>query len=132
MRKPRGKIDWQDANDIKDRIIHLVEYASIDWVNTKNIHTFRSTNANTRAYARIWGLGRVWQQALKLEPSYIIEVISEKFDHLPQHQKDEILLHEIAHIPKNFSGSLMPHKRKGKGNFHDKLKNLITQYKKGI
>ncbi len=130
--KARGKINWQDATDIKDRINHLVKHASIDWVKIKNIYTFRSVNANTRAYARIWGLGRVWQQALNLEPSYIIEVISEKFDHLPQREKDEILLHEIAHIPKNFSGSLMPHKRRGKGNFHDKLKSLITQYKKGI
>ncbi len=132
MRRKRGKINWEDAKDIQKRINFLIKKVPIDWVTPKNIYAFRSINANTRAYARIWGLGRIWQQALDLEPSYVIEVISEKFDHLSQDQKDEILLHEIAHIPKNFSGSLMPHKRRGKGNFHDKLKQMITQYKKSI
>lgn len=128
-RKPKGKIAWLEAEDIKDRVDLLIDKVGLSFNKTK-ILTRRSINANTRAYARIWGLGRVWQEALNLEPSYIIEVISEKFDALPQDKKDEILLHELAHIPQNFSGSLMPHKHKGPGNFHDKLKQFIVTYKK--
>ncbi len=128
--KPKGKIEWHEAEDIKVRVNYLMDKIGLEFQKTQ-IFTRRSINANTRAYARIWGLGRVWQEALNLKPSYLIEVISEKYDHLPEHQKDEILLHELAHIPKNFSGSLMPHKHKGPGNFHDKLKQMITAYKRG-
>ncbi len=100
----------------------------MDWIESRQIVCFRSTQANTKAYARIWGLGRIWQLALKEKPAYVIEVISEKFDHLPQKEKDRILLHELAHIPKSFSGALLPHTRRGKGSFHNKLKNMIKTY----
>lgn len=127
-KKTNKKIDWASAPDIAARIAHLVQKASIDWVDVDSLTCFRSENANTRAYARIWGLSRVWQLALKIGPSYVVEVISEKFDRLPQKEQDKILLHELAHIPRNFSGALTPHTHKGKGNFHDKLKLMIAAY----
>ncbi len=127
-RKRKGKIEWVEAPDIKKRINHLLRAVRIDWVNPYNIITFRSTNANTRAIARIWGLGKIWQQALKLEPHYVVEVISEKYDKLPEFEQDKVLLHEITHIPKNFSGSLVPHIRRGKRNFHDQVHELVDQY----
>ena len=77
---------------------------------------------------RSWGLSRVWQIAIRLEAAYIIEVISEKFDSASDIEKDKVLLHELTHIPKNFSGALMPHIRRGKRSFHDKVHVLITQY----
>lgn len=128
-RKTRAPIDWLDAPDINLAIKSLVSAVEMDWINTAQIHCVRSTNANTRAYARIWGLSRIWQQTLGISPTYVIEVISEKFDKLNDHQKAEVLLHELAHIPKNFSGSLVPHTRHGKGSFHDKLHQFITAYK---
>lgn len=127
--KTRKSIEWNPAPDIISRIVHLVTQVDIDWVDLDNVHCVRSENANTRAYARIWGLGRIWQQALNLKPAYVLEVISEKFDRLDQEEQDKILLHELAHIPRNFSGSLMPHTRHGAGSFHDKLHKMIAAYK---
>ncbi len=121
-------IRWQEARDIATRINHLIKAANLTWINQKNISCYRSTNANTNARARIWGLGRIWQLALNKEPHYIIEVISEKFDRLPQAEKDRTLLHELAHIPKNFSGAVLPHTRRGKGSFYNKLSNMIKAY----
>jgi predicted metallopeptidase len=88
----------------------------------------RSENSQTRAYARIWGLSKVWQQALKQKPAYIVEVISEKYDKLSNIEKDKVLLHELTHIPKNFSGSLVPHIRRGKRNFHRKVEDLYSRH----
>jgi len=122
------RIDWKKAFDIKKRVLHLSRELSLEWVNNSSVYCFRSTGANTRAFARIWGLPRIWQLALNLKPSYIIEVISEKFDKLNEKEKDKVLLHEIAHIPKNFSGSLVPHIRRGKRNFNDKVNSLISKY----
>lgn len=121
-------IFWQKAPDIKKRI--NIIYKSLDLKCPKGsaIHCVRSKNANTRAYARIWGLSRIWQETLDLKPSYIIEVISERFDNLQEKQQDKILLHELAHIPNNFSGSLIPHIRRGKRKFSGKVEGLVSKY----
>jgi predicted metallopeptidase len=126
--RKKSKIEWYPAPDVKRRVLHLLTTLSINWPKKPRIICFRSSNANTRAYARIWGLSRIWQQALKLPPSYIIEVISEKYDILSERERDKVLIHEITHIPKNFSGSLIPHIRYGKRSFHGKVEKLIRRY----
>ncbi len=129
MRKStKYKVKWIPAPDIKRRIGFLVSSLELDWLKTSRLFCFRSINAKTRAYARIWGLGRIWQQALKIKPAYVLEVISEKYDKLPQSERDKVLLHELTHIPRNFSGSLIPHIRRGKRSFHKKVDELIRQY----
>jgi predicted metallopeptidase len=125
--KTKGVI-WNPAPDIDKRLSKLVKKLSIDWIKKEHVFSVRSSNTKTRAYARIWGLGRIWQIVLKENPKYIIEVISERFDRLGERQKDGILLHEIAHIPRNFSGSLVPHFRSGKRRFKDRVRNLVVQY----
>lgn len=128
--KKYRRISWGGAPDIKKRVKNLVGTLKADWITVSRIFCFRSEGANTRAYARIWGLSKIWQKALKLEPAYIIEVISEKFDRLSEMEKDKVLLHEIAHIPMNFSGSLIPHIRRGKRRFEDKVNSLLVRYLK--
>jgi len=88
--------------------------------------------ANVEAAIPTQAPNAAWRCGLKTKPAYVIEVLSEKFDHLGQKEKDEILLHEIAHIPKNFSGSLLPHiRKKGKRNFHDRVHELVSKHTKG-
>lgn len=127
-----GPIKWHLAQDIRQRIDYLTSSLNLDWIKTQEVYCFRSENSKSRAVARIWGLPRVWQQALNREAAYILEVLSEKFDELGEKEKDEVLLHELAHIPKNFSGALLPHTRRKKGSFEDKLKLMITAYKKEV
>jgi len=124
------KIDWVSAPDIQQRINRLVTSLGLSWVKKSQVYGFRSTNSKTRACARIWGLPRIWQKALKQNPGYIIEVISEKFDKIKESEKEKVLLHELCHIPKTFSGALFPHRRKGTGNFQDKLRKMMENYRK--
>ncbi len=128
MVRKYSKLEWHEAYDIELRIKELINLLGLDWLNSSAIHCVRSENANTRAIARIWGLGRVWQITLNLKPAYVLEVISERFDGLPDEEKDKVLLHELVHIPRNFSGALLPHKRHGKGSFHDRLDHMIGKY----
>jgi len=128
-RKSSG-VNWTKAPDIKKRVVKFSKTLNINWLDISNVYCFRSYHSRSRAYARIWGLTKVWQKALNTKPAYIIEVLSEKFDHLDKKRQDEILLHEIAHIPKNFSGSLLPHiKKRGKRNFNDRVRQLISKNK---
>jgi len=121
---------WKKAPDVFKNVKLLKASLGLGWVNMKNVFCFRSYGTQTRAVARIWGLGKIWQLALSLQPSYILEVISEKYDLLNQDEKNKILLHELSHIPKNFSGALVPHYRGRKRNFRKLVKTLIQQYNK--
>jgi len=103
---------WEKANDIKIRIKHIIGKIDLKYIDSAKIVCFRSTGSTSRARARIWGFPRVWQLALNLSPHYVIEVISKSFDHLSQDDQDRILIHELMHIPKNFSGSLLSHRTK--------------------
>jgi len=128
MKKRWLRMEWNNAPDIKKRVLRLIKDVNLESLNSSNIHFFRSCNSSSRAYARIWGLSKVWQKALKTDPAYIIEVLSERFDKLSENEKDKVLLHELAHVPKNFSGSLLPHSKKGKRNFNDKVEELFREY----
>ncbi|OGG20614.1 hypothetical protein A3D03_05395 [Candidatus Gottesmanbacteria bacterium RIFCSPHIGHO2_02_FULL_40_13] len=103
-------MDWFDAPDIKKEIGLLVKNLEFIHIDPKRIICFRSHGSTSRARARIWSFPRIWQQALKLPACYVIEVLSKHFDHLSYDDRRRVLIHELLHIPKNFSGSLVPHK----------------------
>lgn len=129
--KSNKSVEWRQAPDIKKKVLHLIKALEMSWINTPKIFFLRSENSKARAYARIWGLSKVWQMVLSEKPTYIIEVISEKFDKLSEREKDKVLIHELTHIPKNFSGSLLPHiRRRGKRNFNEKVNYFFNQYLK--
>jgi len=102
---------WEFAPDLQKEVEKLVATLNYFHVDPQRVVVFRSHGSKSHARARIWSLPRIWQQALKVKPHYCLEVISERFDRLHPQQQEEILIHELRHIPKNFSGSLLPHGR---------------------
>ena len=102
---------WELAPDLQKKVAKLVSALNYSHIDPKRVIVFRSFGSKTRARARIWSLPRIWQQALKVKPHYCLEVISERFSHLHPQQQEEILIHELRHIPQNFSGSLLSHGR---------------------
>ncbi len=107
-------MDWQKAPDIDKEIIFLCRSLELTYIDPKRIISFRSFGSSSRARARIWSFPRVWQLALDLKPHYVIEVLSKHFDHLSEDDRKMVLIHELMHIPKNFSGSLLPHRGRGR------------------
>jgi predicted metallopeptidase len=108
-------MEWKKAPDIEREVVKLVRELEFDYLKIKRIFCFRSLGSKSRARARIWSLPRIWQQALGTEAGYCLEVISERFDKLTANEQRQVLIHELLHIPKNFSGSLLPHRnRRGK------------------
>ena len=102
----------EDAPDIKECMEDLVEALQMKHIDTKRIVCMRSSGSKGRALARIWSLPKIWQNALGVEAHYVVEVISEKFDKLSEEEKHKTLIHEILHIPKNFSGAVVSHRTK--------------------
>ena len=106
-------IKYVPAPDIKNRILEILEEHPFPNVEPKKVYCFRSYGSSSkRILARIWSFPKIWQLALYMEPRYVIEVLSENFDRIPDHKKTEVLLHELKHIPKKFSGGLRRHDKR--------------------
>jgi predicted metallopeptidase len=103
-------IEYFDAPDIKKRVDAIIELLRFDYVKPECIFCVRSRGSESkRTLARIHGLGRIWQLAMGIEPSYVIEVISEQFDPLSPGGQDRVLVHELLHIPHGFKGGFRHH-----------------------
>ena len=107
-------MEFNRSKDIQLKLSQIQAKLHLPWIDTKRIVCFRSFGSKARARARIWSFPRIWQLALNLPPHYCLEVIAEKFDSLKPDDQTRIIIHEILHIPKNFSGALLPHRGRGR------------------
>lgn len=104
-------IRYYEASDIKKCVDEIATNLDFFHVVPQFVFCIRSKGSKSkRTIARIHGLGKIWQEVLNLPPSYIIEVISERFDRLSEEDKEKTLIHELLHIPQGFSGGFRPHK----------------------
>ena len=87
---------FSPAPAISENIFKICEKLKFFHIDAKRIVCYRSTGSSSRAIARIWSLPKIWQDALKIKPHYVLEVISEKFDKQPEDEKIKILIHELC------------------------------------
>jgi len=121
-------MEWQEADDIKDKIQKILKVISLPHIKTSRIYCFRSYGSKSRSYARIWSMPKVFQIALKIEPAYVIEVLSKHYDKLSREDQIKVLIHELLHIPKNFSGSLLSHRSRNR-QIGSLVNKLFKEYK---
>ncbi len=123
---------FEKAPDIQEMAEKLLDVLCFEHINESRIICMRSYGSQANAYARIWNFPKIWQEALDVKPFYVIEVLSEEFDHLPEEEKEKIIIHEILHIPMTFSGALRNHKYNG-GRVDDRTVNKIyKEYQKRV
>jgi predicted metallopeptidase len=104
-------IKYYEALDIKILIEEILNVLELSYIDPHFVYCIRSTGSKSKyILARIHGLGRIWQQVLRFPPAYIIEIISERYDKLTKEEQEKIIIHELLHIPKGFSGGFRPHK----------------------
>jgi predicted metallopeptidase len=111
----RAKYVYDVAPDVQADLEEIVRLLPDDFahVDPRRVVCFRSRGSTAKIYARIWSLPGIWQAALGIEAHYVIEVV-ERYDRQPKEEKEKTLLHELMHIPKTFSGALVPHNCFGK------------------
>ncbi|MGB9707559.1 MAG: putative metallopeptidase [Microgenomates group bacterium] len=107
-------MNYQIAPEIKKTIDQLIDRLRMKYIDPKRIYCIRSLDAKTRAYARIWGMAKIFKEVAGIKPCYIIEVNAKRFDKLSKRNQIKTLIHELLHIPKTFSGALLSHK----GRYH--------------
>jgi len=126
------KIKYYEALDIKEMAERIIAELGFNHIELGGIYCFRSVGSKSkRTVARIHSLGKIWQKALNTRSSYLIEVISERYDRLSRDEKEKVLIHELLHIPQGFSGGFRPHRRhitkKKIDSLHQKLVSKRNQ-----
>lgn len=121
-------MEWKRDANLQKILTRLVRDLGFKHINPAQIHTFRTRGSKARAYARIWAFPKIFQEVLSVSPAYVIEVLSEKFDKLPDDAKTKVLIHELLHIPKNFSGALAPHKNRSR-HIGREVERLYKEFK---
>lgn len=122
-------LEWEDADEVKkdiDEILGVLDFSNVD---SSRIFCFRTQGSKSRAYARIWAMPKIFQRALDIKPAYIIEVLSRYYDKLSPDEQKRVLIHELLHIPRNFSGALLPHRSRHR-HLQTEVNKLFAQYKK--
>jgi predicted metallopeptidase len=122
-------MEWEDANDVREELAHIVKTLDMTHINLSRVHCYRTTGSKARAYARTWAFPKIFQKALLVEPAYVIEVLSRFYDKLDSDGRKKVLIHELLHIPKNFSGALLPHVTKDR-HLGRSAHQLFKEYKK--
>lgn len=123
------KLEWQKAPDVKKEINKILKVLELSHITPKSIYCYRTIGSKSRAYARIWSMPKIFQDALDLEPAYVIEVLTKYYDKLNDNEKSKVLIHELLHIPKNFSGALVPHVTRSR-HLGKTADILFNEYKK--
>jgi len=117
------------APDVQEVVEDAVYRLDLKHVKPWRIVCMRSYGSKARAMARIWSLPKIWQKAIRVEPHYIIEVLSEHYDKMSQEEREKTIIHELLHVPKTFSGSLVPHLCFGKRIDRRAVDELYKKYK---
>jgi predicted metallopeptidase len=121
-------IEYSEAPDVKRLADEIANSLDLFHVVPQFVFCVRSRGSSSkRTIARIHGFGRIWQETLNLPASYVIEVISERYDRLMEEEKEKTIIHELLHIPKGFTGGFRPHR----GYIdHEIVENLHRTFKK--
>jgi predicted metallopeptidase len=121
-------MEWQAADDVTKDLKQILQIIDLPHIDMSRIFCYRTKGSKVRAYARTWAFPKIFQQALTIKAAYIIEVLSQHYDKLSQDEQKKVLIHELLHIPKNFSGALLPHKTRSR-DLHQLTKQLFKDYK---
>lgn len=122
-------MEWEEANDIHKDLSHIIRHIELPHIDLTRIYCYRTSGSKVKAYARTWSFPKIFQRALDVKPAYVIEVLSQHYDKLDDDKKKKVLIHELLHIPKNFSGALLPHKTRSR-NLNTLANQLFKEYKK--
>jgi len=108
-RKP-GTIRYEIAPDIQSRFADIIQTLDFGHVDLERVVCLRSRGSSARrVVARCHGMSKVLQVALGVRPVYVLEFLAERFDGLDEAGRDEVIIHELLHIPKNFGGGFRHH-----------------------
>jgi predicted metallopeptidase len=102
---------YELSPELNDLAFDIVGKCGFYHIDLKRVVFIRSYGSKARrTLARIHGMAKIMQVALKTDAVYAIEIISENYDSLSDEEKLKTVIHELMHIPANFGGGFRQHK----------------------
>ena len=109
MVKKRGRIGYEPASDLQERMVEMVRLLEMNHVDVSRVICMRSRGSSSkRTIARCHALGKLMQMAMQTKAFYSIEFL-ERFDKLDRVEQDKTIIHELMHIPMSFGGGFRHH-----------------------
>ena len=103
------EMKYIEASDLDARMREVVLSLGMDYVDLNRVKCFRSLGSSTkRTIARCHTIGKLMQKAIGVQAWYAIEFL-EPFEKLSPTHQDEVIIHELMHIPKTFGGGFRHH-----------------------
>ncbi len=100
---------YEPAPDVAEMAFSIIDSLEMRWIKKDRLFFVRSHGSQSRSIiARCHSMGRVWKAA-GIPVMYLIEVVSERYDRLPEEEKVKTIIHELLHIPKSFGGGFRHH-----------------------
>ncbi len=124
-------MEWEEAEDVRKDIVEILKVLKFPHIKSSRIFCFRTNGSKSRSYARIWAMPKIFQRALSIESAYVIEVLSKHYDKLDDDNRKKVLIHELLHIPKNFSGALLSHRSRSR-HLGFLANKLFKEYKNSL
>jgi predicted metallopeptidase len=125
-------ITYELAQDIQERV-NEIGGILFPHVKLDSVVCLRSHGSSSRGtIARCHALGKAMQIALGRRGFYVIEVISKRFDRLPESEQTRTLIHELMHIPKSFGGGFIHHNIVHERNVELEYQRYINLKRKNI
>ncbi|ABM80979.1 putative metallopeptidase [Hyperthermus butylicus] len=95
---------------LEQLVRRLIEALGLDYIDPERVYIVFSRGSRSLAHARIWGLPSPFVKLGLCEPMYVIEIVSENILRLRSCEDIVgVLVHELLHIPRTFSGGLRSH-----------------------
>ena len=97
-------VRYEEALDLKIRAKEIADKLNLKHLDFERIFFYRYS-CKTRTIAKVIGFPKALRLPFpEIEPYYVIVVNEHNFSRLNKREQDQTLLHELLHIPKNFSG----------------------------
>lgn len=104
-------IRYDLAPDVGARIQQITKLLEFTHIDPERVICMRSHGSTSQTtLARCHALPKIMQLALGQRPAYVVEILAETFDRLPEGEQTKTLIHELMHIPRNFGGGFRNHR----------------------
>jgi len=121
-------IKYYRAPDIEQRVREIASGLELRHIDPQRVVCIRSHgSAARRTIARCHAMPRIMQSAFGMPAHYIIEVIAEQFDKMPQDEQMKTLIHELLHIPAAFGGGFKFHGFVNRARVENMYRKLLSR-----